>query len=170
MADSTPKSAAELEKSVRSSASWCFWVAALTAVNAAMALSGSDRGFVLGTAMAQAAMQIARDAGNVGKGIAVVVNVVAIGYFVGMGLLAQRGRRWAFVLAFLAYGADTLLLLLDPDFLPIAFHVWVLFSLGVGFMAVKPWREAQAREQAEAVTPPVMTSAVETGGGAPPVG
>jgi hypothetical protein len=155
MADSTPKSAVELEKTVRTSASWCYWVAGMTTVNAAMAISGSDSGFVLGTIIAQAAMQMAREMGDVAKVIAAIFNVLAIAYFVGVGWLAAKGKRWAFVLGFLAYGADTLVLLLDPNFLAIAFHLWVLVSLGIGFVTVKKWREAQAAE-AVAATPPAL--------------
>lgn len=149
MAEATPKTAEELARGMKSCANWCFWIAGLTAVNAGMAMSGSDQGFVLGTIMAQVVMQWAAMSGSAaGQAVALGFNLVVIGFFIGLGMLARRGRRWAFVVAILAYGADTLLLLLDPSFLPLAFHAWALFSLGAGWLAAGAWRKALAAEAA----------------------
>src|SRR5262249_39729572 len=124
-----PKSAAELRCGVRASAGWCFWVAGLTAVNIGMTLAGSKSGFLFGMLAPQVAAQFAANHGSMAKTVAIGFGAVVIGFFVLMGWFARREHRWAFVVALLAYGGDSLLLVLAPSFLLIVFHAWVLFSL-----------------------------------------
>ena len=89
MSQPTPKTGEELGRSIKHSANWCFWIAALTAVNVGMAMSGSDQGFVLGTIVAQAVMQWAAMSGSaVGQAVALGFNLVVIGFFIGLGMLA----------------------------------------------------------------------------------
>ena len=156
----TPKTPVELDRIVRSSAGWCFWIAGLTAVNAVLTVSGSDVSFLIGTMIAQGVMYLAKDAGAIAQVLAIVFNLGVIGFFVGMGFAARRGKRWAFVLAFIAYTLDSLVLLLDPHPIAIAFHAWALFSLYVGFVSAGRLRKAIAAEAAAAqpAPPPLLAT------------
>jgi hypothetical protein len=167
MADAaTPKTADELAKSTRNCANWCYWIAGLTAVNAAMVASGSDTSFLIGTIVAQVAMFMAKEGGNTAMQIvALVFNVFVIGFFVLMGVFARKGHRWAFVVAFLAYAADTLVLFIDPSAIALGFHAWALFSLFVGFNQAKAWRLARecAAMAAQMAPPPLVGASVGAG-------
>ena len=142
------KSAEDLSRNVRSLANWCYWVAGLTAVNAAVMLSGNNYSFLFGMILPQVAAQMAATAGPIAKAVAIGLNLGAIGFFVLMGWLAKRENRWAFVLAFLAYGADSLLLIAAPQVFMILFHGWVLFSLFAGIGTIPALRNARAAEAA----------------------
>jgi hypothetical protein len=168
MSKNTPiKSAAELGQAMRKSADWCFWIAGLTAVNAAMTISGSDVSFIMGTMLAQVVMFASRESGSAPvQAVALIVNVAVIAYFVVFGLLARRGQRWAFVMALLGYGLDSLLLILAPSALAIGFHLWALVMLGMGWSLVGAWREAVAREAAQ--LPPLVSVPEGTAAHHPP--
>lgn len=160
MADSpSPKSAAQLEELVKSAAGWCFWIAGLTGVNAAMTASGSDTSFAVGTVIAQVAMYFSKQSGNTAaQVVALVFNIATIAYFVFVGVFARKGHRWAFVLAILAYAVDSLLLIIAPSAIAIGFHIWALIALGIGWMNVGAMRRARVAEAAAAVPglpPPV---------------
>ncbi len=123
----------------------------MTAVNTALLLAKSNISFAIGTIAGQVAAAVAADRGTVGMGVAIVFNLVIIGFFVGTGLLAKRGHRWAFVVALIGYACDALLLFFAPDLISIAFHAWALFSLGMGWVALGQLRTALAAEAAAAV-------------------
>ncbi|HUR59877.1 MAG TPA: hypothetical protein VM029_19305 [Opitutaceae bacterium] len=163
-----PKTPVELDRIVRSSAGWCFWIAGLTAVNAVLTVSGSDVSFLIGTMIAQGVMYLAKDSGAIAQFLAIAFNLGVIGFFVGMGFAARRGKRWPFVLAFVAYTLDSLVLLLDPHAMAIGFHAWALFSLYVGFISAGRLRKAIDAEAAAAqpFAPPVLATPAATA--APP--
>lgn len=166
MADTTPQSLEQLEHRVRNSGSWCYWIAALTAVNAIAAAFDSQIGFALGSVWAIAVMQMAASASKIAQALALGFNVLVIAFFVLMGVYARKAHRWAFGVAFLAYLGDSLILIAAPDVLSIGLHLWALFSLGSGFLAVKALREARAAAAAE---PPALTP-VPASEAPPPVG
>ena len=157
-AAASPKTADELAKSMRGCASWSYWIAALTAVNAGLAVSGSDTSFLAGTLVAQIAMFAGKQSGSTGLQIfALGFNVLVIGFFVAMGFFARKGHRWAFMTAMVAYALDTLLLLIDPSAIAIGIHAWALISLGIGFKQAKMWRLAvEAEAAAVAARPPPL--------------
>jgi magnesium-transporting ATPase (P-type) len=162
MADAPqPKSIEQLEQTVKGSASWCFWIAALTGINAVLTASGSDSGFAVGTVVAQVAMVFSKASGSTAvQVVALMFNVATIAYFVVAGLFARKGHRWAFVVAILGYTVDSLLLIIAPSAIAIGFHLWALFALGVGWVSAGALRKAraQAEEGARlaAATPPPL--------------
>lgn len=148
MADSAPPSLEQLEHRMRNLGAWCHWIAGLTAVNAIAAYFG-DMGFALGSVVAMAAMQIAAKASVVGQVVAIGFNGLVIAFFVTMGVFARKGHRWAFIVAFVAYLGDSLLLIAAPDVLAILLHLWALYSLGTGLVAAKTLRVARAEVAAQ---------------------
>lgn len=147
MAETTsPKSVDELTKSVQNCGGWCLWIAGMTLVNVLLTFSGSDTSFVIGVVAGKAATQMAIGTVPIGQAIAIGFNVAAISLFAVMGVFARRGHRWAFVVAFVAYALDSLLLLLAPSVVAIGFHGWALFSLGAGWVAAGALTKARAAE------------------------
>ncbi len=148
--------AVSLERTVRSSANWCYWIAALTAINAVAAAFHSEFGFALGSMVGLGAMQWAVDKPTITQLVAAGFNLVVIGYFVLIGVFARKEERWAFAFAFGAYFLDSLLLIAAPDIISVALHVWGLVALGNGFFKVKLLQEER---EAAALEPPPLRPA-----------
>lgn len=122
---------------IRSSAGWFFWIAALSIVNSVMAHTGSQFGFVIGLGFTQAADAVFAGTGNVGTVIALLVDLAAASAFVAFGVLSRMFKMWAFIVGMTLYGFDTLLVLLAADYLSVAFHVFALVSIFLGFNVLR---------------------------------
>ncbi len=145
-----------LRKQVGSCASWFFWIAALTGINSAMLLTGSDTSFFMGLTVAQLADVIAGGAGSMGKIVAGIFDAACIGFFVLLGLKARKGQRWAFIVGLILYGMDTLISLIAPHAISIALHAWALLMMGMGLKHAGNLAAAEA----EAALPPVIDPAL----------
>jgi len=136
----------ELEKRIKSGGSWFYWIAALTLTNSIIVLAGSDWSFVLGLSITQmidgAVVTFAgKDSSLIFKLIAFLVDLIAVGLFVFLGVQAGRKQTWAFVVGVTLYGLDTLLTLLSLSIVSIGIHGWALFCLAVGLKAAQQWRK-----------------------------
>ena len=125
----------ELEKRVKSGGSWYYWVAALSLVNSVVAFSGGGGGFVIGLSVTQFVDAMLSADGGVMKGVGLALGVLAAGVFALFGVFACKRHVWAFIVGMLLYGLDTILTVLDQQWLGLAFHGWVLFSLFIGTRA-----------------------------------
>jgi hypothetical protein len=85
------------------------------------------------------------------KPAAFLIDALAIGFFVAMGLMGLRGYRWAFLVGGIFYALDALIYLSFEAYLPLAFHAWALFFIWVGGMALH--RAIKASEAAAALPP-----------------
>ncbi len=125
----------ELEKRVKSGGSWYYWVAALSLVNSVMAFSGGGGGFVIGLSVTQFMDAMLSADGGVMKGVGLALGVLAAGVFALFGVFACKRHVWAFIVGMLFYGLDTILTVRAEQWLGLAFHGWVLFSLFIGTRA-----------------------------------
>ena len=125
----------ELEKRVKSGGSWYYWVAALSLVNSVVAFTGGGGGFVIGLSVTQFMDAMLAESGGSAKAIGLVLGVLAAGIFALFGVFACKRHVWAFVVGMLLYGLDTILTVLAEQWLGLAFHGWVLFSLFIGTRA-----------------------------------
>ncbi len=119
---------------VASAARWFWWIAGLSVVNMIMSMSQSKENFVVGlgmTALADAIFAHARP-------VAFAIDAVVVGFFVVMGRFARRGARWAFLAGAGVYAVDALIYANVRDWMPVAFHVLVLFFIGRGIAALRP--------------------------------
>ncbi len=66
-----------------------------------------------------------------------VADVLLAGLFALFGFLANKGRRWAFIVGAVLYALDALIFLMVPDFVSIGFHVLGLVIILLGLRAVK---------------------------------
>ncbi|MGA2630691.1 MAG: hypothetical protein ABSG54_10810 [Terriglobia bacterium] len=135
----TPSQLIELQKlatakRIQVGANWFFWIAGLSLVNSVIALAGGGTRFVLGLGITQVVDAIAQQA-NMGKGVPLVVDLVAAGIFVPFGLQARKRQNWAFLVGMILYALDGLLFVLVKDILGIGFHLFALFFIYKGMKA-----------------------------------
>ena len=122
---------------MRSGARWFFWIAGLSIVNSVLFWAGSNWSFVVGLGMTDVANAFGQIAitGATGTVVALCFDALIVAGFAGLGLMAQKGAQWAFIVGMVAYGLDALLLLWATDWLSVAFHGLALFYLWRGFRA-----------------------------------
>ncbi len=141
-AATTPAGPANVEELARlvpgfqSGARWFWWIAGLSAVNVACDLGHAGINFVLGLAFTQVAQAFASNIA-----LALVIDALFIGGFYLVGLQAQKGRTWAFVLGGLLYLCDGLLYLKFEIWMSVAFHAFALFQIGKAFMSLQAARK-----------------------------
>ncbi len=99
-----------------------YLVAALILVGAALALASHDPGVIIGLGLTRAA-----PAGGAALGLAAG--------FLLVGLLAQRGRLWAFAIGAAVYALDGLIVLAAHDWAAVAIHTVVLVMMVRGLDA-----------------------------------
>jgi hypothetical protein len=147
---------------MRQGATWFFFIAALTLVNAVLFFMSSDRRFVIGTGITDVANVIGANdiTGVTGTIVAGIFDAVVIAGFAGLGLLARRGISWAFLVGMVVYALDGLLLAWLTDWLSVVFHALALFYLFRGFQA--------SRQLAAAAGPPSISPTTPSGI-APPI-
>lgn len=112
---------------LKSGASWFYWIAGLTAVNAGAWMVGSNMRFVVGTALVDVFNAMGENANA--RGLAIVLDVLLIALFVVCGIFAHKAHIWAFAVGITVYLLDTLLCLLAQEWIGLAFHAWALFGL-----------------------------------------
>jgi hypothetical protein len=123
----------------QSGARWFFWIAALSLINSIVSLANGHWNFLAGLGITQVisglAIGLSEQLGTIATVIAVALNLTVALVFVVFGLLAQKRHTWAFILGMVVYGLDGLIFLLVQDWLAIAFHAFVLYSLYRGLAA-----------------------------------
>ncbi len=112
-------------------ARWFWWIAGFSAINAAMNLSHSDTNFVVGlafTLLAHAAFP---------TGIALVIDALLVGGFFLVGLMAQKGQAWAFIVGAVVYVCDALVYMKFGDWLPVGIHALALYYIVSAFLSLQ---------------------------------
>lgn len=138
-----------LEQRAKSGANWFYWIAGLSLVNSVSSLAGSSWGFIAGLGITQVFDALGASTGGVFKGVAAVLDILVAFGFIGIGALAHR-RAAGFVVGLSLYALDSLIFLLGPEWIGLAFHVFVLFSVFQGYRA---FRELRALGPAPAAAP-----------------
>jgi hypothetical protein len=135
-----PPAIAEMAKQrqlVLAGANWFIWIAGLSLVNSVLFIAGSNWSFFLGLG----ATRFVDDFGDVvisgttGHVLALAVDVVIAGIFVGLGLVSRNGALWSFIVGTLLLVLDALLLAWITDWGAVAFHGLALFFVIRGFQA-----------------------------------
>ncbi len=73
--------------------------------------------------------------------------------FVLCGVLAVKGRRWAFIAGMLLFGLDAILTLVSPDFIGFGFHLFFLWFLFTGLQALDKLRKVMPVAGSDSVFP-----------------
>lgn len=130
---------AELSQSYKSGASWFYWIAALSIITSFIAFFGGGWQFIFGLGITViidgVADAISTEAGNAPKVVALILDLLVTGLFVGIGWLANRKMLVAYIVGMVAFVLDGLLSLIAQDWLSVGAHALVLFWLFRGFQA-----------------------------------
>jgi len=125
-----------LERQLKNGGSWFYWIAGLSLINSAVALSGSQWGFILGLEFTQIIDAIAHEIGSgAGFAVAIVLDLLVPGMFIFFGIFANKRRAWSFIAGMAFYALDGLIYLIDLNFLALGFHAFVLWCIFRGFKA-----------------------------------
>jgi hypothetical protein len=93
--------------------------------------------------------EIARNSGSAGmiiRAIELVLDFMIIGSMVLFGMMAQKGKGWAFIVGGILLALDTLLMLSVQEWISVAIHVWALFSIFAGWQANKKLQALKAAQ------------------------
>ena len=129
---------------LRSGASWFYWIAGLSLINSVVALTGSNWRFIFGLGLTQVIDALGREFSGGALAVMLALDVIVTGMFVLFGVFAHKRHLWAFIVGGVLLLLDSLLILLFKDWIGLAFHAWVLFSLFVGAKACQQLNAAKA--------------------------
>jgi hypothetical protein len=128
--EAKPEAAASIGQ-MKSGASWFYWVAVLSLVNSVAPVR-----FIFGLGITQVIDGLANN-GTYGKGIALLLNLLAAGVLVLFGVFGSKGHSWAFLVGMILFALDGVIFLLKQDWIGVGFHAFVLFCLFRGFTACR---------------------------------
>ncbi|HWC16492.1 MAG TPA: hypothetical protein VG498_05735, partial [Terriglobales bacterium] len=117
---------------VKRGANWFYWIAALSLVNTLAVISGGHFHFLLGLGITEVTAALSPQV----RGLAVLIDVLVLGFFVMCGYYAGKGRKWAFLLGMSFYFLDTGITMLGQDWLSFAFHIYALLCIWRGFSRI----------------------------------
>ena len=130
-----------LENGVKGGGNWFYFIAAATAINtfSHVFLQGDWSLFIgLGISsfidgMAIFAVRENPDLAGLWKGLATVINLIAVSICVLFGVFARKHKSWAFIAGMVVVALDSLLFMLAQDWLAFGFHVFVVLSIRGGY-------------------------------------
>ncbi len=139
------------ENQLKSGAGAFYFIAGMSLVNSVLYLLGVRLNFLIGLGITQLidgiASALAKDygsqAGNIAKLVAIFLDVAIAGVFVVFGVFARKRAKWSFVIGTILYALDGLLFLWVKDVLSIVFHIFVLFWLINGLMAIDKLKQVE---------------------------
>jgi hypothetical protein len=122
---------------IRSGANWFIWIAGLSLVNSVLFAIGSNWAFFLGLGATQVVDAFGKEiiTGTTGQVLALVVDVLIAGIFVGIAAVSRNGTQWSFIVGMVLVVLDALLLAWFTDWAAVAFHGLALFFMFRGFQA-----------------------------------
>ena len=123
---------------VRSAARWFWWIAGLSVINIVMFQTGTKTSFVVGLGIT--ALSDAMFVSN--KPVGFVIDAIVVGFFAWIGWQAAQARLWAFYLGLAVYAVDALIYVNFKAWMPVAFHVLVIFFIFRGVMLLRRIQQA----------------------------
>jgi hypothetical protein len=111
-----------------------YGAAGLALVGAALALTGREPGVVIGLGLTRFTDALAAGADHP-LALAGLAHAVVVAAFALLGVLAQRGRHWAFATGGVVYALDGLIVLAAHDWPGVAIHTVVLVMIVCGLDA-----------------------------------
>lgn len=133
-----------------SGANWFLWVAGLSLINSIISLANGGLSFLAGLGITQLIDGVAAGvAEQLGGGAAVTVvalllDLMVAGIFVGLGLFARKQQSWAFILGMVIYALDALIFIPFNGWFSVLFHAYVFYRIYHGFTANQKLKALQA--------------------------
>ncbi len=121
------------DPTVTSAARWFWWIAGLSLVNLFLFYSGSNTSFVVGLGMTSVISAVFTEP----KVVGLVLSALIIGHYGVIGYFALREKLWAFYVGLVVYVLDALIYAFFEDWMPVAFHAYVIFRLFKGISALR---------------------------------
>jgi hypothetical protein len=118
---------------INSGASWIRWIAILSILNSIVFSFGSNVSFIVGLGVTQLFTGVVDSFldGNIVIILSLIFAVVVSGVFLILDYFARKSHLWAFWVAIVLYGFDSLIFLLIGDYLSFGFHLYAGFFIGV---------------------------------------
>ena len=131
---------AELMQSYKSGANWFYWIAGLSIITSLITFFGGGWQFIFGLGITviidgMADAISSEGGGDAPKVVALILDLLVTGLFVGFGWLASRKMLGAYIVGMVAFVLDGLLSLIAQDWLSVGAHALVLYWLFRGFQA-----------------------------------
>jgi len=122
-------------------AGWFYWIAGLSYITAVVVIFGGDFGFAisLGFSNLVAALgkMMSESAPSIVVPLTLTLNTVICGAFGAIGYFATRKNAPIYLLGYVLFALDTLLIIAFMDIIGIIFHGLVLFWMYPGLKAVR---------------------------------
>jgi hypothetical protein len=135
------------ERVVKAGASWFLMVGVLSLINSVLAMSGSGIRFIFGLGIAQYVDALARQAGQTGFALSLIINGGVAAVFVLFWSFARKGEQWAFFVGMGLYVIDALVMLMSQDILAVAFHAYALYRIYRGFNGIRVMKHFEGQLQ-----------------------
>lgn len=136
------------ERVVKAGASWFLMVGVLSVINSLLAMSGSGIRFIFGLGIAQFVDALARQAGQTGFALSLVINGGVAAVFVLFWNFARKGEQWAFLVGMGLYVIDALVTLMSPQgILAVAFHAYALYRIYRGLNGIRALKHFEGQLQ-----------------------
>jgi hypothetical protein len=137
-----------LERQLKSSAGWFYWIAALSMINWVASVFNIGYSFVVGLGATQMVDGIAQamiedlgpDYATVLTVISFVATLAIAGVYALFGYFGSKRANWAFVIGIVLYVLDAGLFIWVQDWMPLIFHGLALFYLFRGPGIIKKLR------------------------------
>jgi hypothetical protein len=137
-----------LRARAKSGARWFYWIAGLSLINSIAAVSGSDWNFLAGLGITQLisgfALGLSEDVGGSVNVIAFMLDILVAAFFESLGVWANKGETWAFILGIVVYALDGIIFLVFQLWFSLAFHAFVLYSLYRGLASNRKLKQLEA--------------------------
>jgi len=136
------------ERVVKAGASWFLMVGVLSLINSVLAMSGSGIRFIFGLGIAQFVDELARQAGQSGFMLSLIINGGVAGVFALFWNFARKGEQWAFLVGMGLYVIDALVMLMArQDLLAVAFHAYAFYRIYRGLNGIKALKHFEGQLQ-----------------------
>ena len=137
---------------IQKAASWFFWIAGLSLINSLIHYFNGDVYFIVGLAFTQFIDSLVSGLVDNASWIAIIPNIMIVGFFIFIGYRARNYDKWAFVVGVILYFFDGLLYLYFSSWMAVGFHVFALVMIGRGFFKVFQYDKANHQIKGEHIS------------------
>jgi hypothetical protein len=127
----------DLQRRVKSGASWFYWIAAFSIVNSVLIATGSDWSFALGLGATAILDHIGKAAAQL---VTLALSALGIGLVGLFGFFSCKGHAWAFIVGMLLLAIDTVIAGFLQMWISLIIHLVALFSIFAAFRASRAMR------------------------------
>ncbi len=125
-----------LTEEIQKAANWFYWIAGLSAVNSLIFYFSKDIYFVVGLGITQFVEGIFSELTNGQSLTALVINLIIAGFFILIGFMSNKFKKWAFLTGITLYTLDALLYIIFKEWMAVGFHIFVLVIIIKGFLKI----------------------------------